>query len=76
MSAWLHKNPNAWPFMFATGIECSYPVITGRDGKSVRRDELEETHHYERWRDDFQLVRDLGLHVLRYGIPYYRIHTG
>ncbi len=60
-------------FMFATGIECSYPTIEhGR----VRRDQLEECGHYRRWREDLQLVKRLGLKVLRYGLPYYRIHRG
>ena len=60
-------------FLFATGIECSYPTIEhGR----VRRDQLEECGHYRRWREDFRLVRALGLKVLRYGLPYYRIHLG
>ena len=60
-------------FMFATGIECSYPTIEhGR----VRRDELEECGHYKNWREDLRLVKDLGLKVLRYGLPYYRMHLG
>jgi beta-glucosidase/6-phospho-beta-glucosidase/beta-galactosidase len=58
-------------FMFATGIECSYPTI--HNGK-VRRDQLEECGHYKHWKTDFQLVTDLGLKVLRYGLPYYKIH--
>src|SRR5947199_40875 len=62
---------NARNFMFATGIECSYPTI---DAGRVRRDELAECGHYERWREDLQLVKALGLRVLRYGLPYYRIH--
>ena len=57
--------------MFATGIECSYPTI---DHGKTRRDELEECHHYEHWQKDLQLVKDLGLNVLRYGLPYHRIH--
>ena len=32
--------------------------------------------HYERWREDFQLVKDLGITFLRYGPPYYRCHAG
>lgn len=60
-------------FMFATGIECSYPTI--ENGK-VRRDQLAECGHYERWREDLRLVKELGLRVLRYGLPYYRIHLG
>ena len=60
-------------FMFATGIECSYPTI--EQGK-VRRDELEECRHYECWQEDLHLVKDMGLQYLRYGLPYYRIHQG
>jgi hypothetical protein len=66
--------PNGSPrdFMFATGIECSNPKIAG----GLRRDLLEECGHYERWREDLQLVKDLGLKVLRYGLPYHRTHLG
>ncbi len=60
-------------FMFATGIECSYPTI---GHGSVRRDLLDECGHYERWREDFALVKDLGLRTLRYGLPYHRTHLG
>ena len=56
-------------FMFATGIECSYPMT-----KSGRRDLLEECGHYEFWKKDLKLVRDLGLRVLRYGLPYHKIN--
>ena len=64
---------DAGGFMFATGIECSYPTI---DGGRTRRDQLEECGHYARWREDLALVRDLGLKVLRYGLPYHRTHLG
>ena len=60
--------------MFATGIENSYPVIAGRDGQPHRVDEMAKTGHYEHWREDFALVRELGLEYLRYGPPYYRVH--
>jgi beta-glucosidase/6-phospho-beta-glucosidase/beta-galactosidase len=60
-------------FMFATGIECSYPTIN--QGKT-RRDQLAECGHYTHWRKDLQLVKDLGLKVLRYGLPYYSVHAG
>ena len=60
-------------FMFATGIECSYPMI---DSGRVRLDRFEECGHNVHWRRDLQLVSDLGLKVLRYGLPYYSIHTG
>ncbi len=58
--------------LVATGIECSYPTV--QHGK--RRDQLEETQHYARWRDDLHLCRELGARYLRYGPPYYRMHTG
>jgi beta-glucosidase/6-phospho-beta-glucosidase/beta-galactosidase len=57
-------------FMFATGIECSYPMIN--NGK-IRRDLLEECGHYERFEEDLHLIKDLGLKVVRYGLPYYKI---
>jgi len=60
-------------FMFATGIECSYPTI---DNGRTRRDQLEECGHYKHWKKDFQLVKEMGLKVLRYGLPYYKIHLG
>jgi len=64
-------------FMFATGIECSYPVITGRDGRDERVDEMAKCGFYDRWREDFHLVKyDQELEYLRYGPDYYRCHTG
>ncbi|MBV8728195.1 MAG: family 1 glycosylhydrolase, partial [Acidobacteriia bacterium] len=62
-------------FMFATGIENSYPTIEWQ-GKTVRQDELAKTKHYERWRDDFCLLDELGIRILRYGAPYFSTHTG
>jgi beta-glucosidase/6-phospho-beta-glucosidase/beta-galactosidase len=62
-------------FMFATGIENSYPTIEWK-GKTIRQDELAKTKHYDRWRDDFRLVRELGIEYLRYGAPYFSTHTG
>jgi hypothetical protein len=61
-------------FMFATGIENSYPTIAGPDGRPHRVDQMELSGHYRRWREDFGLVRELGIEYLRYGPPYYRAH--
>ena len=60
-------------FWFATGIECSYPMAMGANGSVVRRDLLEECGHYKYWQTDLNLVRDLGLRYLRYGLPYHRV---
>jgi beta-glucosidase/6-phospho-beta-glucosidase/beta-galactosidase len=62
-------------FMFATGIENSYPTILV-DGQVRRVDEMERCGHYRRWRDDFALVKELEIEYLRYGPPYYRVHCG
>jgi beta-glucosidase/6-phospho-beta-glucosidase/beta-galactosidase len=59
-------------FMFGVGIECSCPTIDGNQ----RVDQLRDTGHYELWRTDLRLVRELGLRYLRYGPPIYRIWTG
>ncbi|MEO6454929.1 MAG: family 1 glycosylhydrolase, partial [Ginsengibacter sp.] len=63
-------------FMFATGIENSYPTITLPNGKSKRVDEMEKTGHYKNWKEDFRLVREMGIDHLRYGTPYYSVHLG
>lgn len=56
-------------FMFATGIENSVPTI---DNGRTRVDEMEKCGHYKHWRTDFELLKELDIHVLRYGPP---IHT-
>ena len=61
-------------FMFATGMENSYPTIVLPDGRTKRVDEMEKTNHYQRWDEDFQLVKKLGIEFLRYGPPYYKTH--
>jgi len=60
-------------FMFATGVECSYPTI--EHGK-WRRDELESTRHYELWQHDFELARHVGITHIRYGPPLHLIFDG
>jgi beta-glucosidase len=60
-------------FFWATGIEdtfitAPYPA-TGRT-----LDEYELTQHYDRWREDMQLMRELGVSHARYGIPWHRIN--
>jgi beta-glucosidase/6-phospho-beta-glucosidase/beta-galactosidase len=63
-------------FMFATGIENSYPTIGLPDGTTLRVDEMAKTGHYDRWREDFELVKEMGIAHLRYGPPYYSCHLG
>jgi beta-glucosidase len=69
------SNPGTQRFMFATGIECSYPTIETEKGR-IRRDQMEECRHYELWKKDLELVAELGTRYLRYGPPYYKMHEG
>jgi beta-glucosidase/6-phospho-beta-glucosidase/beta-galactosidase len=54
-------------FMFATGIDSAMPKLNGE-----RLDQMEASGHYTRWREDLDLVRDLGTRYLRYGVPFHR----
>ena len=58
-------------FLFATGIENSCPTVGRR-----RVDQLQSCGHYERWREDFDLVGELGVACLRYGPPILRTWLG
>ena len=60
--------------MFATGIENSYPTIQLPDGSSKRIDEMEKGLHYQNWKKDFELVKEMGIEFLRFGPPYYKTH--
>lgn len=71
-----HGETTARHFIFCTGIENSYPVITTSEGKRVRRDGMAMSGHYHHWRHDFKLVKELGIEFLRYGPPYYKCHLG
>ena len=60
-------------FIFATGIENSYPTI--QNGR-VRVDEMEKCGHYAKWREDFECTAQLGIRFLRYGPPIHRTFLG
>ena len=64
-------NPDG--FLFATGIEGSYPTI---DHGRWRRDEMDSTLHYRHWQKDFDLCRKIGITHLRYGPPLHLTFTG
>ena len=52
--------------MFCTGIENSIPTL---DGGRTRVDQMDSCGHYRRWKDDFGLVKSMGIEHLRYGPP-------
>ncbi|WP_210530312.1 family 1 glycosylhydrolase [Rubellimicrobium arenae] len=60
-------------FIFATGVENSYPTI--RNG-THRVDEMEKCGHYTHWKRDFECVTELGIRFLRYGPPIHRTWLG
>mgnify|MGYP001598714006 CR=1 FL=1 len=59
-------------FMFATGIENSYPTIA----RGVRVDQMAKCGHYEHWRDDLRLTRELEIEYLRWGPANYKTFLG
>lgn len=60
-------------FLFATGIENSYPTI--QNGR-VRRDQMEECGHYRQRQPDFELLEDLNIRFLRYGPALHKTFLG
>ena len=60
-------------FFWATGIEDTFITEPWpQTGRTL--DEYELTQHYERWREDIGLIRELGVTHARYGIPWHRIN--
>ncbi len=60
-------------FLWCTGIEDTF--ITAPHPKTGRTlDEYELTAHYNNWRDDIDLMAELGVQAARYGIPWHRIN--
>lgn len=60
-------------FMFATGVENSYPTI---DNGRRRIDQMEKCGHYKHWQADFELLKELDIRYLRYGPPIHRAWLG
>lgn len=60
-------------FMFATGIENSIPTIN--NGRT-RIDQMDKCGHYKNWKLDFDLLKELDIHVLRYGPPLHKTFIG
>jgi beta-glucosidase len=58
-------------FVWATGIENTFVPQTRPGHRAL--DEYQLMGHYEHWREDLALVRELGLRAVRWGVPWYRI---
>ncbi len=58
-------------FIWATGIEDTFIPQTRRGYRPL--DEYELMGHYEHWREDLALTRELGVRAIRWGVPWYRV---
>jgi beta-glucosidase/6-phospho-beta-glucosidase/beta-galactosidase len=60
-------------FLWATGIEDTF-VPQARPGFRAL-DEYQLVGHYEHWREDLALLRELGVQAVRWGVPWYRVEA-
>jgi beta-glucosidase len=67
----LLPGPEASQFLWATGIEDTFVPQTRPGHRAL--DEYQLIGHYEHWREDLDLARDLGVQALRWGVPWYRV---
>jgi beta-glucosidase/6-phospho-beta-glucosidase/beta-galactosidase len=58
-------------FIWATGIEDTFVPQTRPGHRAL--DEYQLMGHYEHWREDLALVRELGVSAIRWGVPWYRV---
>jgi len=65
------KTGAASEFLWAGGIEDTF-VPQARPGQRPL-DEYELMEHYEHWREDLDLGRQLGLKGMRWGVPWYKV---
>jgi hypothetical protein len=66
------QRPGIFPTFFLSGFECS----TFRWKDQGRRDLVAETRHREHAREDYALLRDLGIAVAREGVPWPMVDQG
>ncbi len=58
-------------FIWASGIEDTFVPQVKPGHRPL--DEYQLMGHYEHWREDLALARDLGVRALRWGVPWYRV---
>lgn len=60
-------------FFWATGIEDTFITAPHRvTGRTL--DEYELTQHYDHWRADISMMREIGVSHARYGIPWHKVN--
>lgn len=63
--------PEADEFVWAAGIENTFVPQTRPGHRAL--DEYELMGHYDHWREDLALGRELGLDAMRWGVPWYKV---
>jgi beta-glucosidase len=58
-------------FIWASGMENTFVPQTKLGHRSL--DEYQLMNHYQHWREDLRLAREVGINTLRWGIPWYRV---
>ena len=58
-------------FYIGVGIENCWMVQTDRPGTRAL-DVFLQMQHYEKWKEDLQLAKNLGANAIRYSVPWYR----
>ncbi len=59
-----------WPdFIWSVGEEGSDPIVD-IDGRPFRHDQYAQSGHYDHMADDLGSIADLGVDVVRYGMPW------
>ena len=58
-------------FIWASGVEDTFVPQTRPGHRAL--DEYQLMGHYEHWREDLALLRDLRVQAVRWGVPWYRV---
>ena len=62
---------SAKDFLWAGGIEDTFVPQTRPGHRAL--DEYELIGHYEHWKEDLLLAKDVGMNSLRWGVPWYKV---
>jgi beta-glucosidase/6-phospho-beta-glucosidase/beta-galactosidase len=67
----INLGPRPEDFIWASGIEDTFVPQTRPGHRAL--DEYELMGHYDHWREDLALAKQLGVKALRWGVPWYRV---
>ena len=58
-------------FYVGVGVENCWIAQADRPGQRPL-DVFEQMQHYDRWQEDLELAKELGINAIRYSVPWYR----